>query len=692
LRFAFVFPKQIIYTKEKENEGAMGQNAMKVITAEDLYRFQVIVDMQLSPDGDFVVYAVQTVDKTSEKKFTHLWLVNSRNGQARQLTFGKQKDIHPRWSPDGMTIAFLSNRQDPEQFQLYLLPLDGGEARAISNLAGEFEYFEWSPDGKKIVLQFRKTDVEILERMKDEKKAALGAVYRQFTRTFYQLDNYGFLPKDRWHIWLLDVQKGNATQLTDHPIYDDLEPHWSPDSKSIAYFSNRSPDPDMNIDNIDIFLYNLRQGKEEKIKTQPGNKSLLSFSPDGQYIAYLGLDGLNADWKNHNLWVVNLQNQEDWKNLTRQYDIELNGSTINDIGAAKIMPPVWSKDMQKLYFQVAYHGNTQLKCIDLDGRYLKDVIAGQGVVSTYTFNSPQNKLAYLFGKMNDPCQIYILEMENSGNPRQLTEVNPWLQDINLGSVEEVWFEGAEQNRLQGWIIKPPNFSSETKYPSILEIHGGPLVQYGNFFMHEFYFLAANGYVVYLCNPRGGQGYGEEHAKAIQGQWGTADYDDLMIWANMVEKLPYIDSKRMAVTGGSYGGYMTNWIIGHTHRFRAAVTQRSVSNLVSIWGSSDFNWEFQRTFDNNAPFESIENLWECSPMKHIGFATTPTLVLHNEKDLRCPFEQGQQIFTALKYLQVDTELIQFPDEPHGLSRTGRTDRRIMRLKHMLRWFDKYLKNG
>ncbi len=668
----------------------MKNNPATLITAEDLYRFQVIVDMELSPDGNSIVYAIQTVDKSTEKKYTHLWMVDTQSKKARQLTFGTYSNIQPRWSSDSSAIAFLSNRQDQKQFQFYLLSMEGGDAFPISNLNGEIDSFEWSPDGKKIAFQFRCKDQDEIEREKDETKSKLGIVYRQIDRLYYQLDNHGFLPKERWHIWMLDVKKEKATQLTHHTVFDDLEPHWAPDGKSIAYFSNRQHDPDHNPDAIDLFFYSLTEGKEKKIPTQPGPKSLLSFSPDGSQLAYIGIDGLNVEWKNNNLWLVNLEDPQDWKNLTKQEDVNLCGLTINDIGGGLIKPPVWSTDGTALYFQVARHGNTSLWQIQLESLTLTPIIEKDGVVSAYNFDKLQAKLAYLLGQSNDPGQIMLTDLVNNRPEKSLTTLNPWLNSIHLGEIEEVWFEGAANNRLQGWILKPPNFNPEGKYPSILEIHGGPMVQYGNFFMHEFHYLAANGYVVFLCNPRGGQGYGEEHTKAIYGQWGTVDYEDLMVWCDTIEKLPYIDTHRMGVTGGSYGGYMTNWIIGHTHRFRAAVTQRSVSNLISMWGSSDFNWEFQRTFGNKAPYESIENLWECSPMKHIGYATTPTLVLHNEKDLRCPLEQGQQVYTALKCLNVDTELILFPDEPHGLSRTGRTDRRIARLKNILRWFDRYLK--
>jgi len=208
-------------------------------------------------------------------------------------------------------------------------------------------------------------------------------------------------------------------------------------------------------------------------------------------------------------------------------------------------------------------------------------------------------------------------------------------------------------------------------------------------MHEFYFLAAQGYVVHFSNPRGGRGYGEAHTKAIWGGWGGADYADLMTWTDYVAAMPYVDPDRMGVTGGSYGGYMTVWIIGHTTRYKAAVTQRCVSNLVSMWGSSDFNWAFQIELNNKPPFEDLQKFWDHSPIKYIGNAKTPTLVIHNEMDLRCPIEQGEQVFVALKKLGVESEMVRFPDEFHGLSRSGRTDRRIARLNHIADWFKRYL---
>jgi dipeptidyl aminopeptidase/acylaminoacyl peptidase len=667
----------------------------RLITAEDLYRFQLITDCQISPDGQHVVFCVQRMDKKTEKKYSNLWVVPTDRGRPRQFTYGDQVDSQPKWSPDGSEIAFVSNRgkENEKQPQLYVIPFHGGEARPLTDLKGEFETFEWSPDGKQFVCQFRKKDKEAIEREKDERKKELGIIARHITRVFYKLDGRGFLPQERWHLWTIETRTGRARQLTDSDVYDELEPRWSPDGQEMVFLSNHSDDPDLDPDAIDLFLIPAAGGEPRKIETPVGWKSTPVFSPDGKWLAYFGQEGRGQGWKNIHLWVVPTDGSGEAKNLTEKFDFNVSSWTINDLpGNPPMTPPTWSQDGNRTYFQVAHHGDTVLKSVAMEGgeSSLQTVIGDAGVVGPFSFDKEQAKLAYFHANMTDLGQVWVQDVA-TGRSRKLTHVNEnLLRARDLGKVEQVWFKGAAGNDLQGWILKPPGFDESKRYPSILEIHGGPRVQYGNFFMHEFYYLAAHGYVVYFCNPRGGQGYGEEHSKAIWNNWGTADYDDLMAWVDFVQQKPYIDVERIGVTGGSYGGYMTNWIIGHTDRFKAAVTQRSVSNLVSMYGSSDFNWAFEYEFGHEPPWENLENYWRQSPIKYIGNAKTPTLVIHSEQDLRCDMEQDEQVFVALKKLGVDTEMVRFPDEPHGLSRGGRTDRRIERLNHILRWFDRYLK--
>ena len=671
----------------------MSARKKRHIIAEDLYRLQLIADCTISPEGSHIVFCVQRVDKKTEKKYSNLWMVPANGGRALQFAYGDQSDSQPRWSPDGSQIVFISNRGDEKQAQIYIIPFHGGEARQLTNLKGTIGAFKWSPDGKRIVFMFRKKDKEAIEREEDEQKKKLGVISRQIRRASYKLDGAGFLPKEHWHIWITNTSTGKSKQLTDGDVYNELSPHWSPDGKEIVFCSNRSEDPDLTPWAIDLFVMPASGGDFHKIEAPLGPKDLPAFSPDGKWLAYCGYEGM-IPWKQTCLWVVPVDGSGKAQNLTEKFDFHMASSVASDMCKTPPIttPPTWSSDGKRLYFQVAHHGNVTLKSLSLDGdkQSLQTVIGDEGDALSFTFDREQSKLAYLHGDMKNPGEIWVRNTAG-GRSRQLTRVSEaLLQTIDLGEVEEVWFQDASGNDLQGWILKPPDFDESQKYPSILEIHGGPQTQYGNLFMHEFYYLAAHDYVIYFCNPRGGTGYGGEHLKAIQGNWGTVDYADLMAWADFVAQKPYIDQERMGVTGGSYGGFMTNWIIGHTDRFKAAVTQRSISNMISMYGSSDLNWHIQLMIASEPPWENFEDYWRQSPLKYVSNAKTPTLIIHSEQDLRCAIEQGEQLFLALRKVGVDTEMVVFPDEPHGLSREGRTDRRIARLNQIRHWFDHYLK--
>ncbi len=668
--------------------------ASRVTTADDLYTFHVPGDPQLSPDGRRVVYTVQHVERKTEKKYTNLWLAEVDGRPARQFTYGKQSDTQPRWSPDGQTIAFLSNRGNEEQAQLYLIPVDGGEARPLTDLKGNFGGYEWSPDGTKLVVQFRQKDADALEREKDETRKKLGVSYRHITRTDYKFDGAGYLPRERWHVWVVDVDSGAATQLTEGDK-DETEPRWSPDGRSILFNSNRSERPDMDLDATELYLIPAAGGEMRQIETRPGRKFGAVFSPDGTHVAWLGRVQPGRWYQNARLYVAPVEGGGA-RDICEGIDLHLGSSTNGDIfNGSGPYTPVWSADGQRIYISASWRGDEPLVSLAVFEPNDEPlwVIDGPGVVGGYTFDRQRQRVAYLWSALDDPAQLHVSDIGQdgaAGEPRTLTSLNPWLAEVETGQIEEVWFKAADGHELHGWILKPPGFDPTQKYPSILQIHGGPQTQYGNMYMHEFHYLAAAGYVVAWSNPRGSQGYGEGVTGAIYGRWGTVDYDDVMAWADYVAQLPYIDTARMGVTGGSYGGYMTTLIIGRTDRFKAAVAQRVVSNFISFYGSSDLNAGLEHLAGTPAPWDDMAINWAQSPISAIGNAVTPTLVIHSENDYRCDQEQGEQVFIALKRLGVDTELLLLPGESHGVSRGGRTDRRIARLEYMLDWFERYLK--
>jgi dipeptidyl aminopeptidase/acylaminoacyl peptidase len=661
------------------------------ISAEDLYRFEVVTDPQISPDGKHVIFCLHRVDREAEKKYANLWVVSTDGGEPSRFTHGDHTDSHPRWSSDGKRIAFLSNRKDEKQPQIYVIPFHGGEAQVLTGLKGNFTTLDWSPDGSRLLCQFRQKDAEAAERDEDERKKKLGVIARHITRADFRFDGSGWLPQERWHIWTIDAASGEAVQLTSGE-YAETAPVWAPDGQTIFFLSNRSERPDMEPDLVDLFQIPASGGEMEKLETPSGNKFGLAVSPDGAWLSYTGREGKGDWWRNFGLWVLPRDGSDPARNLTAASDLHIANSTLADVADRPFAAPVWAADGDKLYAQVSRHGRTSLYAVTLDGD-VEPLLTPEGLISDITLDRSRQKLAYIWGHFKDPGQIWFRDLAD-GTERQLTRfTEEWMSEVDLGTVEEVWFEGADGNQLQGWILKPPDFDPGHSYPSILEIHGGPWTQYGEIFMHEFYLLAANGYVVSFSNPRGGQGYGEEHARAIHHRWGDRDYADVMAWADYVAALPYIDRERMGVTGGSYGGYMTAWIIGHTDRFKAAVAQRVVSNAISFWGSSDVGILFEDPWaDCQPPWENFEAYWRQSPMAYIGNARTPTLVIHSEQDMRCNLEQGTQLFLALRRLGVETEMVVFPDESHGLSRIGRTDRRVARLGHIVRWFDRFLKEG
>jgi len=673
------------------------------ITAKDLTRIKFVRGCAISPDGEQICFAVETVSKDKKKYHSNLWMVNSDGSNLRQFTFGEKSDSSPVFSPDGKTIAFTGKRNDHPG--IYLISVTGGEARELVTKDGSFASVSFSPDGKKILCAFRQNDPPPGNEKKkngqtkepaaeDEKKKPKkeAPLYRHITRLFYRLDGEGFRPKDGYHIWVFDVESGEGKQLT-RGRYDEERPAWSPDGRRIVFVSNRQLDPDRELLREDLWLVPAGGGKIRKIPTPAGPSENPRFAPDGKKIAYIGHTNPNDAWgvTNYHIWSVGPSGKLKPTDLTPRLDRQTYDSTISDTGEGFGSAVEWSHDGKTIYFLSSFEGSTHLHAVSAGGRRLRVVTGGQMHVSAVSCATKAPKAAAVISTSTTPAEVYVLDLaaRRGSFPEQITEMNKeLLVEVQIQKPETVWFR-SDKTKIHGWILKPPGFKPTRKYPAIVEIHGGPRTQYGYTFFHEMQLLAAQGYVVFYCNPRGSQGYGEKFSGAIVNDWGNADYKDIMAGVEYLKKKKYINTKRLGVTGGSYGGYMTNWIIGHTNQFKAAVTQRSVVDLRSFFGSSDIGYEDYREF-GGFPWTNEEGYKRQSPLTYAKNIRTPLLIIHSENDLRCGIEQAEQLYATLKMMRRKVEFVRFPEEPHGLSRHGRPDRRLARLKFILDWFAKYLK--
>ncbi|MFQ6604342.1 MAG: prolyl oligopeptidase family serine peptidase [Fidelibacterota bacterium] len=658
--------------------------AKKRIQINDLYRLKLVSDPQISPDGQQVCFVREIMSKKDRKYYSTLWAVNNNGRNLHPLTGGKQQDRLPRWSPDGKRLAFV--RQEDHKDQIWILPLTGGEALPLTQLKhGSISQLTWSPDGKNIAFLFHPQGKEV-KRKKDG--SAEIPVYRHITRLWFRLDGQGFFDSEYTHVWIADARTGKAKQLV-QGNYDDAYPCWTPDNKEIVFVSSRFSNWEQRLEEQCIYRVPASGGDVTEIKTPEGPVEGLAVSPDGLWVAYLGHMEPYHSWGavNYHLNVVSIDGKTH-KEIGKTLDRTALSLTIGDVTPSFVVTsPVWSSDGTTVYYIVSSEGRQIIMGARISEGETFPVACEDGVAVFFSFSAARDALVFQKATLASPDEVYYASL--SDPEKQITHLNrAYLNSRDFRVPEEIWFENMGQ-ALQGWLVKPPDFDPENHYPLILNIHGGPRGQYGRTFFHEMLVLAANGYVVLYTNPRGSQGYGMEFAHAITARWAEPAMGDLMAGVDYVLAQGSVDEKRMGVTGGSYGGYMTNWIVTHSNRFAAAVTQRSVSDLSSMFGNSDIGWDLNYEF-GGAPWEKRDTYTKWSPITYIRDCHTPLLVIHSENDLRCNVEQGDQMYTALKFLQRDVEYVRFPEEPHGLSRHGRPDRREARLQFMLKWFDKYLK--
>jgi dipeptidyl aminopeptidase/acylaminoacyl peptidase len=488
----------------------------------------------MSPDESKIMFTVSTV---SEKKhFSHIYIVNTDGSDLRQYTSGEVSDSAPVFSPDGEWIVFFSKRG--EKKGIYRMPISGGEAKLLVESDGSFSGISVSPDSRNILCVFAKADK--LPKDKNGKKEE--PVCRHITRLFYKLDGTGFIPQDRGHIYLYDIDTGKGKPIV-NMRNGERSPVWFPDGKRIAFISNTQRDSDRDSLKDDIFIVSTSGGKPRRLNKPDGPSEALSVSPDGKFVAFVGHDEPNDAWgvTNYHLWKVPVA-AGTATDLTPKLDRMAMDLTISDSGEGfGVMRPHWSSDGKRLYFMVSTSGATHVCSVTAGGRNFTTVISGKLHVKAASMAGRGTSIAAVITTPTAPAEVYVSRVAAGSRPKQLTTLNrDILRKRDVRRPKEIIVRGHDGYPIHGWILTPPNFNPKRKYPSIMQIHGGPRVQYGYSFFHEMQYLASQGYVVYYCNPRGGQGYGREHAECIVSKWGSLDYEDCMSMARYMADQKYIN--------------------------------------------------------------------------------------------------------------------------------------------------------
>ncbi|MCC6476427.1 S9 family peptidase [bacterium] len=662
------------------------------VSAHDFKKLVMPKSLAVSPDGKYAAFTRSWIDEKKNKYFANLHILNLQNGESRQWTFGEHTDRSPAWSQDGKRLVFF--RRELGEDRIYCLSRDGGEAELLWKGRGVLAEALWACDDSALVVKFRKSDPDeeaekaIAEGKEPESKAP---ACRRITRPFYRLDGVGFFPQDRFHLYKLDLKKKSMAQLT-KGMADDGSFAISADSWVVAYVANTHRDPDPRPFDNDVFLLNLKSGNRKMVHGPQGDKSALSFSPDGKWLIYLGHHNKQDSWGVEPVhpWRIDLRSGK-LKNLTPDYDRQPSDLSLADIGFEFEAPKVaWSKDSKYMYYQVSDRGDTVVVKTPVSGGDPAKFWSRKGQVAL--FDVQNNVMVCIHADFENLGDIHVCE--NIASPkasfrRVLAHNRDYLKSVSVAQVHEVWIPSTDKTKVHGFLYTPPKFTRGKIYPAILYVHGGPRAQYARVFFHEMQYLAACGYVVLLTNPRGSQGYGKKFAESIVAAWGTKDYEDIMSAANWLGDLRFVDTKRIGIAGGSYGGYMVNFALGNTRRFKAGVTQRSVVDLQTFAGSSDIGFYDNLEFGGYY-WENPEGYKRMSPLTYAANVRDPLLIIHNENDLRCSIEQAEQLFAALKIRGRTVEFLRVPEESHGLSRGGRPDRRVIRMEAVRDWFDRYLK--
>ena len=663
----------------------------RAITIEDLLQFKLVADPHIHPIDDLVLFGLKTTDEKF-KSLSHLHTVDF-NGNVHQLTQGEKSCVGGKWIPQSRSVSFVSGRGTTGD-QIFILP-ETGEAGQVTKLdEGNIGGYEWSPDGKYIAFTHRLAHPDFSENgVKERKEKGHGDAPWAFETTWYRLDGDGYFGEQRYKLYLLEVSSGKVSLLSDKSAHGEYSFAWSPFSDKLIVARSAEKDPFIAKPNEQLYILDLK-GNESQVPSLPrGGKGNVKFSPDGEWIAFSGNDSVDDPWGALNTRLYKVRpNGSDYRCLTPTTDYDLDAATLGDTKESPAATLTWSPDSKTIFTYIGWHGENHLASIDAETGDVKLITSGKVSYFVGDLNTNTTRAVAIFSDPVTIPEIELLETQ-TGKSTRLTHFNDsWLDQVNLAPVEGFYLDSPDGTKVHTWVMKPVGFDASKKYPAVLEVHGGPHAQYGWVFFQEFQVLAAQGYVVVYTNPRGSKGYGEAHCNAIKGDWGNKDWIDVQTATDWMKAQPFIDSSRVAIMGGSYGGYMTNWAIGHSQDYKAAITDRCVSNMVSFAGNSDFPMNKDGYFQGTAygSLDKIAGLWAQSPIAYFEGVTTPTLIIHSEGDLRCNIEQSEQVFMALKMQGVPARFVRYPrNTSHGMSRNGPADMRIHRLNEIVGWWKRYL---
>lgn len=665
------------------------------ITIDDLFKVAILNSPEISPDGKRIVFSYKWTDIKENTYHSNLYMADLDSGKVSQFTWGDRSDLYPLWSPDASSIIFRSDRDKKKG--LWIIDAGGGEARPLITEKGSLGEYIWSPDSQKIAYTFRLPDPPMpLEHIsgdpeyirKDEDRP-----YDVIETIPYKTKGGEIRPKGKFHIYLLDLRSGEKIQLTEGD-FDESSISFSPDGKKIAFCSNWDLDPVHEHESNDIYILDIETKKAGKITCQWGPKSGLGWTDDGEHIYYSGHlapkgKGGPEDQK---LYRISSKGGEAVL-LSRDFCGHVGNMLIGDTREFDdmVQPPMQLDGGRTLVFAASYHGGCYLYQIPSQGGSPEKIEDGQVDISYYSIDAAKENMAVLKGDFLSPNEIYHYRRQGKGwEIKKITSYNDFLKEETTVTVpEEIWFKSTEGIDIQGWMLKPPDFQAGKKYPLIHQIHGGPHILYGYTFFHEMQYMASKGYCVLFINPRGSRGYGTEFTAPVNGSWGCADTRDQMEFLDHVISLGYVDDSQLFLTGGSYGGYMTNWLVTQTTRYCAAASHRSIAHLASTFGTSCGCYHFEHAF-GGVPWEDYEHLRKHSPLFHVKNVETPLLIMHSENDNLTPLAEAEQFFVALRYLGKKVRFVRFKSETHELSRGGRPTNRRARLDLVMDWFEIFRK--